>query len=71
MKVLVFKTDIKSKRKIRTVKPLFQKHPNIVTWSVDTEDIDNVLRLEVTDNISENDIINMVSVNGFSCCELE
>lgn len=67
MEIFIFKTDIKTKKKINIVKPLFNNIPSIQDWSVDTEDIDNVLRIEGNNNIDENEIIQMIKTKGFSC----
>ncbi len=68
MKILIFKTDIETDLNVNALSPMFQKHPNIQKWSVDTEDIDNVLRLEVSENLNENEIVSLVNSSGF-CCE--
>ncbi|QCX38865.1 hypothetical protein FF125_10615 [Aureibaculum algae] len=65
MELLIFKTDIKSRKKVKSIKPLFKNHSDILQWSIDLEDIDNVLRIEATDNLSENEIIDLVQLNGF------
>ncbi|WP_117880728.1 hypothetical protein [Aureibaculum luteum] len=65
MELLIFKTDIKSRKKVKSLRPIFKKHSDILQWSVDLEDIDNVLRIEATDNLSENEIIDLVQLNGF------
>ncbi|GAA3613409.1 hypothetical protein Q4Q39_03575 [Flavivirga amylovorans] len=65
MHLLIFETDIKSKKKVKALKSVFNKHSDILKWSVDIEDIDNVLRIEATTNITEADIINMVQIHGF------
>jgi hypothetical protein len=67
MKLLILRTNIKTKKKVKTIKPLFNNHPTIFNWSVDTEDIDNVLRIEAQDNLSENEIIHLVKTCGFYC----
>ncbi len=67
MQVLIFKTDIKTKKKVNAVKPVLNGHPAIYGWSVDTQDIDNVLRIEASGKLKESDVINMVAPCGFSC----
>ncbi len=67
MKLLIFKTDIKTKKKIKTIKPLLNGLSTIINWSIDIEDIDNVLRIETSENLDEKDIINLVKTNGFNC----
>ncbi|MBJ6367178.1 hypothetical protein [Snuella sedimenti] len=65
MELLIFQTDIKSKKKVKSLKPVFNTHPDIIKWSIDLEDIDNVLRIEATTNLSEEDVVDLVKVNGF------
>lgn len=67
MNLLIFRTDIKSKNKVKTIKPILNNHPTISEWSVDLEDIDNVLRIEAQDDLSEKDIIHMIKKCGFYC----
>ena len=69
MNLLIFRTDIKTKKKVNVVKPIFNNHPIIKNWSIDTEDIDKVLRIEVAGTLAENDIINLMKTCGF-CCEM-
>lgn len=67
MELLIFKTNIESNKKIQMVKPIFNNDPTILDWSVDTEDIDNVLRIESAGGIDENKIIGMINTCGFKC----
>ncbi len=61
----ILKTDIKSKKKLKIVRPIFNNHSDIFKWTVDFEDIDNVLRVEHHKNLSEDDIIQLVKICGF------
>lgn len=70
MKLVILKTDIKTKKKVKMIKPIFNNLPTISKWSVDTEDIDNVLRIEAEDNLKEEDVKKLVLENGFYCEEL-
>lgn len=67
MKILIFKTDINSKEKMNILKPVFNKYPVITSWSVDTDDIDNVLRIVSPEKLGENDIILLMNTCGFYC----
>ncbi len=67
MNLLIFRTDIKTKKKVNVVKAIFNNHPIIKNWSVDTEDIDKVLRIEVAGTLVENDVINLMKRCGFYC----
>jgi len=70
MKLLILKTDIKTKRKVKAVKPILDSHPAITHWSVDLSDIDKVLRIEARDNTDETEVIKQINSNGFFCEEL-
>lgn len=65
MNLLIFKTDIKTKKEVEVVRPLFNNHPIITDWSIDTEDIDNVLRIQVQDDLKEKEIIHLIEECGF------
>ena len=65
MELLIFQTDIKSKKKVKSLKPVLNHHRDIINWSIDLEDIDNVLRIEATSNLLEEEVIDLLKVNGF------
>lgn len=67
MEVLILKTDISSNKKIKRLFPIFNSYPAIKRWSVDTEDIDNVLRIEVAQKQNDHEIIKMIQGQGFYC----
>ena len=66
MNVDVFKTSINSKELIITLEKKFDSNPYIISWSVDIEDIDNVLVVKSND-IKEQDIIEMIKSEVFVC----
>ena len=59
MLIHVLKTDLKSFQVVESIAPILDLHPAIKEWSVDTEDIDNVLRI-VSDNELEEQQINLL-----------
>lgn len=69
MEVFVFKTNINQLNRIEKLKPVINSHDKIYAWSVDMQDIDNVLRVEA-DLSTPNEIIQLVNKAGFSCEEL-
>ena len=71
MHLLLFETDIRSRKKVRRLTSLLNGHSDILRWSVDLEDIDNVLRIEATANLMHNDIISMIKNRGFYIVELK
>lgn len=69
LQVLVFKTNLQSKKDILHISPLMGDTPGILKWNVDQQDIDNVLRIE-TDWLLPEDIIRLVTNVGYLCEEL-
>lgn len=69
--ILVFKTNIKTERLVKDVSPIFDRLPSLKDWSIDTEDIDNVLRVVTKGHILESDIVNLLLAQGFYCEALE
>ena len=67
MNILIFRTDIRSRKMVNSVKQVFENHPIIKNWSVDLQDIDNVLRIEVSDHKIENEMIKLIKKQGFIC----
>jgi hypothetical protein len=70
MKLVILRTDIKTKKKVKKMKAVFNNHPVISKWSIDIEDIDNVLRIEAAGNLHKDDVKRLVTENGFYCEEL-
>ena len=65
--ILIFKTDLETEGKVREVEPILNTLPNIAHWSVDNDDIDNVLRIVSNGKLEENDIINLAKKGAFNC----
>ena len=70
IKIHVFKTNIETEADVSVIKVLFNSFSKIKQWSIDLEDIDNVLRIEANRNLSQRDIIKNVKSKGFYCEEL-
>lgn len=64
MEVLVFKTNIQSKKKVQRLEPILNAHKSILDWSIDYEDIDNVLRIESINKLSESEVIGIIHQHG-------
>ncbi|MFK7786090.1 MAG: hypothetical protein AB8B56_13295 [Crocinitomicaceae bacterium] len=71
MEVLILKTNVSSRKKVRELQPVFDNHGSIKCWSVDTEDRDNVLRIEVVGEFQMGDVIELIQSNGFRGNELD
>ena len=67
MEVYVFKTDIKTKKMVKSIKSIFSDNPKIIDWSVDTLDPDKVLRIVTTTYLSEPEIIALINGHGYQC----
>lgn len=64
----IFKTNIR-KENLGEIKKAFKQNKAIRQWNVDTEDCDLVLRV-VSPELSEAEIILLVSQYGFECVDL-
>ncbi|MFT4599867.1 MAG: hypothetical protein ACI857_000034 [Arenicella sp.] len=64
MQIHVLKTDLKSLQEVKSIAPILDLHPQIICWSVDTEDIDNILRIEGVNQLKEIQIIPLLSLYG-------
>lgn len=67
MDLHIFKTDIRTKKRIKALEPILNNHPVIDSWTVDTNDVDKILRIETSQKINECDIVNLVRTYGFYC----
>ncbi len=67
MELLIFKTDLKTKKRIKQVKSLFKQIPAISCWNVDRQDVDNVLRIEISGFLNPNTVIEMMKSKGLFC----
>ena len=70
MQILVFKTDISSKKRVAAIEPYLSKMQGVVRWNVDLKDIDKVLRIEA-DSLSPRIIEKRLQTAGYYCQELE
>ncbi len=70
MGILVLKTNIHDTFAKRRIQPVFDNHPEIRAWTVDIDDEDKVLRIEASDNLSYDEVIQMVSGQDLYCEEL-
>jgi hypothetical protein len=68
--IIVLKTDVQTSDEIERIAPIFNLHHSITKWTIDIEDIDNVLRIECSDNTSEEQMIGLLNSYGVGCREL-
>lgn len=69
MDVLVFKTNVTSKRKVGKVSSLLTSFPNIQQWNFDLEDCDKILRI-VANGLSPRNVELALKSAGIGCEEL-
>lgn len=69
MEILVFKTNVDSKRQVRRLFPILRTLQGIARWNVDLHDADNILRVEAI-SISPRSIETVVQQAGYFCKEL-
>jgi hypothetical protein len=67
--IYVFRTNIKTERDLHILGPILDEHPQIREWTVDTQDVDCVLRI-VAYTLRENDLINLLKEYDYYCAEL-
>ncbi|MDB5154142.1 MAG: hypothetical protein JWR54_2893 [Mucilaginibacter sp.] len=70
MEILVFKTNVTSKKKVSMIAPLLTSFPTIRQWNFDLEDRDKVLRIESTE-LNPGSVERLLLTAGFNCQELD
>jgi hypothetical protein len=68
--VLLFKTNIQSLADQFQLRIFLDKIKSIQRWTIDTEDIDCVLRI-VSSNLQPAQVIQEIRMLGYECSELE
>ena len=70
MEILVFKTDLRSRKRITSMAPHLEKMKGIIKWNVDLHDVDKVLRIESA-SITPGAIEKILQQAGYYCEELQ
>ena len=70
MEILVFKTNVTSKKKVSMVAQLLASFPTIRQWNFDLDDCDKVLRIEAA-GLNPGSVERLLLKAGFNCQELE
>ena len=70
MEILVFKTNVTSRKKVNMLAPLLTSFPTIRQWNFDLEDRDKVLRIESTE-LNPDSVALLLLGAGFNCRELD
>jgi hypothetical protein len=67
--IFVFKTSVKTKKQIKTLKPQIDNVLPKARWNFDLEDCDKILRIESEENVV-NEIQKLLNIHNFYCEEL-
>lgn len=70
MDILVFKTNVESKKQVRKLFSVLRPMSGISRWNVDLHDIDKVLRIEAI-SLSPRSIETVLQQAGYFCKELD
>lgn len=65
MNLVILRTNIETKNRVQVLRPVLDNHDSINRWSIDIEDVDNVLRIEAKDTVDDNQIITLIKKYGF------
>ena len=71
MKLLIYKTNIKTLNRLKKVQSFLNNHPVIQRWSIDLEDIDKVLKIVAATKTAEPEILQWLGQRGIYCEELK
>ncbi|MEM9833850.1 MAG: hypothetical protein AAF944_24685 [Bacteroidota bacterium] len=64
MNLIILKTDLTTKKKVKLIAPTLDHQPGIARWNVDTQDIDKVLRIEASSHLSEQKVLRLLQQAG-------
>ena len=68
--LLIFKTNVATEQDLQIVQQLLSDRQTIIDWSVDLEDIDKVMRIELVNKLYKKEIIDLLK-QQFSCETLD
>jgi len=69
MDVYVFKTSVRYKKQVKSLKPSLDRLLAKNSWHFDLEDCDKVFRVEAPENVT-GPVMELLRTNGFACDEL-
>ncbi len=70
MKLFILKTDIRNKKQVNQLRPVFESYAQIKRWTIDMHDVDRVLKVEASEEVEKKEMIQMVRDQGIFCEEL-
>ncbi len=68
--IFIFKTNIQTEFDKLRIKNVLDASQKVLTWNIDMDDADRVLRV-VSDSLKPEQIISVLDYIGFECTELE
>jgi len=68
--ILIFKTNIQTEPDKQRIQSLLEEHDAIQQSNIDLYDVDCVLRV-ISDTLTMQQVIKVITENGFECSELE
>ncbi|MBO0948118.1 hypothetical protein [Fibrella forsythiae] len=68
--ILVFRTTVQTEADKHCVSASLDAHEAILSWTIDLQDVDCVLRI-VSATLAPASIIHLINKHGFACAELE
>ncbi len=70
MQILVFKTNVRSRKRVDALKPHLENIQGIIKWNIDLQNIDRVLRVECA-STPPDIIASRLQQAGYYCEELQ
>ncbi len=67
--VLVFKTNVRSKKDVRKIEGMLNELFGREGWNLDLTDVDKVLRIE-TQSLLPESVVHLIEQAGYCCAEL-
>lgn len=71
MDLLILKSDVTSQKGVRKLSRVLDPHPGITRWTVDLDDCDKVLRIELARKLTERDVQRLILPLGYHCEDLK
>jgi hypothetical protein len=65
--IMVFSTSVDSHQKIELISSKLTNNKSIYSWSIDTADVDNVLRIVSVVPLAEQEVVDLIESSGFIC----
>lgn len=67
MELFIYKTNVASSLAIRKLQYILDQQTKIIRWSVDVEDVDKVLKLNVKKGCTEIEFIQLLQKQNIDC----